>query len=308
MKNTLLYIVTVLIWGTTWYAIKLQVGLAPDELSILCRAILAAICLVGWCNLRGMSLRFEPRDHLFLCGLGLSMFSLHYLFVYSASAYLVSGLIAVVFSGVSFLSIANNALFFRAKPSINVCLGALVGISGLCVFIWHEVMGVTLGDNALTGLGLATIGTFIFSLGSSISKRNNQKGLALVPTMTIAMIYGALAMTIYTLIQGTPLVFPASTIYWASLLYLVVTGSIVAFLCYLQLIKNIGPELAGYSTELFPAVALIISSLLEGYTRSLVDFFGLLLVITGNVLVIQKASLKDILLQKLGFQEKAPST
>ena len=77
---------------------------------------------------------------------------------------------AVVFSGVSFLSIANNALFFRAKPSINVCLGALVGISGLCVFFWHEVTGVTLGDNTLTGLGLATIGTFIFSLGSSISK------------------------------------------------------------------------------------------------------------------------------------------
>src|SRR5262245_5237964 len=108
MNNVLLYIVTVLIWGTTWFAIKLQIGHAPDLISILYRAVLAALCLLAWCTIKGFSLRFKLKDHIFLCGLGLSMFSLHYLFLFNAMHYLVSGVSAIVFSSVSFFNILNN--------------------------------------------------------------------------------------------------------------------------------------------------------------------------------------------------------
>lgn len=288
MNNTILYIITVLIWGTTWYAIKLQVGLAPDEISIFYRAAFAAISLASWCRIKGFSLRFRLQDHLFLCLLGLSMFSLHYLFVYHATSYIVSGTIAVVFSGISFLSILNNYIFFRAKPSLNVILGALMGVSGLCIFFWHEISSVTLHDITIKGLSLAGIGTLIFSLGSSISKRNNKNGLDVIPAMAMGMIYGALAMAIYIALRSTPLVFPNSMVYWSSLLYLVIPGSIIAFLCYFTLVKNIGPELAGYTTVLFPVVALAISWGFEGYQWSLADLLGLVLVICGNILVMRK--------------------
>ena len=108
MNNVFLYVLTVLIWGTTWFAIKMQVGHAPNEVSIAYRAALAAILLLSWCKYKRFSLRFRLKDHLFLCALGLSMFSVHLLFVYGASQYLVSGVISVVFSIVSFLSIFYN--------------------------------------------------------------------------------------------------------------------------------------------------------------------------------------------------------
>lgn len=293
MNSTLLYIITVLIWGTTWYAIKLQVGLAPDEVSIFYRAAFAAICLVIWCYIKGFRLRFKGRDHFFLCLLGLSMFSLHYLFVYRATSYIVSGTIAVVFSGVSFLSILNNYVFFRAKPSINVVLGALIGISGLCIFFWHEVTNIDLQGTTIQGLSLAATGTLIFSLGSSISKRNNKCGLSTVPAMTMGMIYGTLAMAIYLGMKSTPLVFPSSLVYWSSLLYLVIPGSIIAFLCFLTLVKDIGPERAGYTAVLFPVVALFISASFEEYQWSMADFVGLALVICGNILVMRKKGRKQ---------------
>jgi len=288
MNIIALYILTIFIWGTTWFAIKLQIGHAPDEISILYRAFLAAICLLILCKIKGLSLRFKTKDHLFLCLLGFSMFSIHYLSVYYATNYIVSGVIAVVFSGVSFLGIVNNFIFFRIKPSLNIVLGTLIGISGLCVFFWHEVAQLSLRSETLYGLSLACIGTVIFSLGSSISKRNNQAGLPIIPSITVGTIYGTLIMIVYTILQSTPLVFPISFEYWTSLLYLVILGSVIAFLCYLKLIKEIGPELAGYTTVLFPIVALIISSMLEGYEWSLPDLIGLLLVISGNILVMQK--------------------
>ncbi|MBY0292963.1 MAG: DMT family transporter [Alphaproteobacteria bacterium] len=298
MNNAILYILVVLVWGTTWFAIKLQIGHAPDEISILYRAALAAIFLLTWCKIKKFSLRFKLGDHVFLCALGLSMFSLHNLFIYNATNYIISGIIAVIFSGVSFLSIVNNFLFFRTKPSFNVSLGALIGISGLCVFFWGEITRTTLQNNTLKGLGLAAIGTLIFSLGGSISRRNHNKGLDIIPSLAIGMVYGTFAAFIYTLAQSSPFVLPKSAVYWGSLLYLVILGSIVAFLCYLKLIKNIGPELAGYTAVLIPVVALIISSSLEEYTWSTAHLLGLVFVILGNIIVMRKKSLGEIFISK----------
>lgn len=291
ISNLSLYLLTILIWGTTWFAIKLQVGHAPDEISILYRAVLAALFLFVWCRIKGYGLRFKLKDHFFLCLLGLSMFSLHYLFVYNATNYVVSGVVAVVFSGVSFLNILNNFSFFRTKPTLNVVLGALIGITGLSIFFWDEMTHVSLRDKTLTGVTLAGIGTLIFSLGSSITKRNQKEGLENIPAMTIGMCYGALAMFLYTWGNATPFAFPSAPLYWASLLYLVIPGSVIAFGCYLKLIQNIGPERAGYTAVLFPVVALFVSWALEGYEWSKNDLIGLACVISGNILVMRKKPL-----------------
>jgi drug/metabolite transporter (DMT)-like permease len=93
-------------------------------------------------------------------------------------------------------------------------------------------------------------------------------------------------------------VLPLSITYWASLLYLVILGSIVAFLCYLKLIKNVGPELAGYTTVLFPIVALSVSSVLEGYNWSTTHLLGLAFVVFGNILVIRKKPLSELFLRR----------
>ncbi len=291
MNNAILYIINVLIWGTTCFAIKLQVGHAPHEISIFYRAALASLCLLAWCKIKGLSIRFKFKDHLFLCGLGLSMFSLHYLFIFNAAHYLVSGVIAVVFSSVSFFSIANNYLFFRIKPSLNISLGALISIAGLCVFFWHDLDQIDVQGVFLKGLIFASIGTLIFSLGSSISKRNSNQGLELIPSMAVGMVYGTIAIFIYTLTRSTQFVFPKSIVYCASLLYLALPGSIVSFICYLKLIKNIGPDLAGYTAVISPIVALIVSSAFEGYDWSFTHVIGIVCVVIGNVLVMSKKPL-----------------
>ena len=288
MNNVGLYVLTVLIWGTTWFAIKMQVGHAPNEVSIAYRAALASMFLLTWCKYKGYSLKFRLKDHFFLCGLGLSMFSVHLLFVYGASQYLVSGVISVVFSIVSFLSIFYNYVFFRAKPTLNIIMGVVIGITGICIFFWDEVSRLSYESDTILGLQLALCGTIVFALGGSISKRNHMQGIETVPAMAMGMVYGAIAATCYVLIKGSQFVLPESYAYWASLMYLVVPGSIIAFLCYMQLIKNIGPELAGYTSVLFPTVALLVSFVLEGYQGSFNDFIGFAFVLTGNVLVMRK--------------------
>jgi drug/metabolite transporter (DMT)-like permease len=289
MTNILLYATTVLIWGSTWFAIKLQIGMAPDELSILYRSILASLGLITWCKINKLSLRFPLIDHVFFFLLGLSMFSLHYLFISHATHYIISGIVAMVFSGVGFFSILHNFVFFKVKPNIPTILGIIVGMCGLCLFFWTEVTEVSMRHDTIEGLILSGAGVLIFSLGGVISKRNTNKALAIIPSITLAATYGAIVIFIYTaLIKHTQFIIPSDIIYWSSIFYLALFSTIVSSLCYLQIVKNMGPELAGYTAVVSPVIALIISSIMEGYHWSTEDLIALALVIVGNVLVISK--------------------
>lgn len=289
MQNIVLYLSTVLIWGTTWFAIKMQVGVAPDELAIVYRGIIGATGLVLWCKIKKLSLRFNALDHIYLFLLGLSMFSLHYLFIYNASHYMVSGVVAVIFSSVGFCSILNNWIFFNVRPSLYTIFGALVGISGLSLFFWHELSNISTQEQVIEGIALSSIGVLIFSLGGTISKRNTNMGLPIIPSAAIASIYGAIVMIIYTLfIKKIEFILPNNIAYWGAVIYLAVFASIISFICYFKIVQNIGPELAGYTTVVAPLIALVISSVKEGYIWSIADIFGLIFVVLGNILVLAK--------------------
>ena len=64
--DTALYATTVLVWGLSWYALKLQLGTAAPEVSVFWRFVLAAAIMMGWAVMRGAPLRWE-RSHA-LCG------------------------------------------------------------------------------------------------------------------------------------------------------------------------------------------------------------------------------------------------
>ena len=239
-------------------------------------------------NLSMHYLKMSFKNHLWIFGMGVSMFSTHFLFVYEATNYLVSGIIAVIFSGVSFLSVAYTAIYQRKLPKWNVLLGSILGTAGLGIFFADEMTTLAEKADTLTGVILCLIATAIFTFGGIISKHNQKENLSITASMAWGMTYGSIIMLIYALYKGTAFNFPQETDFWLSLWYLIIFGSLVAYLCYLQLIKNIGAELASYITVLTPIVALFISSHMEGYIWSINDLIGLMVVISGNILVIKK--------------------
>ena len=71
MSNWLLYVVTVLVWGTTWIAIEFQIGDVAPEVSVFYRYLFAAVLLFAWCRIQGRQLRFGARAHSRFILLGL---------------------------------------------------------------------------------------------------------------------------------------------------------------------------------------------------------------------------------------------
>jgi len=90
------------------------------------------------------------------------------------------------------------------------------------------------------------------------------------------------------LVQGQTFNFSFTLPYISSLLYLSIFGSVIAFGCYLTLLARIGAHKASYSTIMFPAVAVVISSFVEGFVWDIYTFTGLALMLAGNLVVLAK--------------------
>ncbi|MCG6871589.1 MAG: DMT family transporter [Gammaproteobacteria bacterium] len=285
-SSWMLYLTTVLIWGSTWYAITFQLGEVAPAVSVAYRFLIASGLLLAWCGVRGLRLRFSLREHGFMALLGLCLFSTNYVLVYFATVHLASGLVAVTFSTIVLFNVFNGALLFRTPLEAPVLAGGLVGLLGICLLFWPEVRTFSLDSSGLLGLGLALAATAVASLGNMVATRNQRAGMPVLPQNAYGMGYGGLLVAAWVVLNGQAFTFEASAGYVLSLVYLAVFGSIFAFGAYLTLLGRIGASRASYASVLFPAVALAISTVFENYHWNWVAAAGLVLVMVGNALAL----------------------
>ncbi len=288
MQNFLFYTATVLIWGSTWLAIKFQLGPVDPMLSVGYRFSLAAAILLFWCLLRRLPMRFSPAEHGFMALQGIFLFSLNYLLFYLAELQLTSGLAAVIFSTILLMNMLNGAIFLRSPLEARVIAGSCLGLLGIVLVFRPEIGSFSMDHAGLRGILLCLLATFSASLGNILSARNQKNRLPIVQTNAFGMGYGALLMLAAAWFSGKPFIIESTALYIGSLFYLAIFGSIGAVGCYLSLIGNIGADRAAYSTLLFPLVALAISTVWEGYHWTISAVTGMLFILAGNFLMLQR--------------------
>jgi len=289
-----LYGSTVIIWGTTWLAIKFQLGSVDPMVSVLYRFMAAALTLFLYCKLRGLKMRFRLKDHIFMALQGLVLFSVNYWLIYLAEVHVTSGLVAVIFSGIVFMNMINGAVLLGSPIRSNVLLGGTIGVLGIVLVFWPQLTSFSLSDQGALGLVLSVVSTFMASLGNIISARHQQNNLPVIQTNAYGMAYGAAIIGAISLISGKTFSFEMSLAYVGSLFYLSLFGTVIAFGCYLKLIGKIGADRAAYATMLFPIVALGISTVYEGYQWAPNNIIGMAVVLVGNWMVLSKRVLADL--------------
>ena len=120
MKNSMLYIVTVLIWGSTWIAIEYQINEAPVEVTLLYRFIIAFAIMLAYALWKKIPLAFDRKQHGFFVLLALLNFSMNYYILYEAQKYLNSAMTSIAFSTMLLVNIINTRIFFgvKIKPKV----------------------------------------------------------------------------------------------------------------------------------------------------------------------------------------------
>ena len=286
-SDLLLFSLPTFIWGTTWLAIKFQLGLVPPEVSVAWRFALASLLLVGWCLVRGIALPTTARAHGRLALLGFLLFGLNYVLVYKSEQHLTSGLVAVLFAFLVFWNLLGARVFFGTPAPAVVILGAVLGVAGVGLLFWPEVASVRAGDGQGAGIAFAVVATIVASGGNLYSQSLFASGVAVVPATAFGMGYAALAVLGWCAATRVPFAFDARPAYVLSLAYLALLGSVVAFVSFLTLLKRIGSGRAGYTAAVIPVTAMLASTLFEGYRWSAAAVLGMALVVAGTVLVLR---------------------
>ena len=294
----LLYIVVVLIWGSTFLGIKFQLGTVDPLHSLIYRFALAVLILLGWCRWKRLSLRIPARHHLYLFYQGACLFAINYWLVYLAEEHVTSGIVAVSFTTIIFFNIVNSRLLLKRTVERRVIWGALLGSLGICFIYYPEMSqlqpgGIRWGnidweDNAIIGLLFSLGAPLIASLGNIAATRNGQNNLPVIQTNAWSMAYGTLLMLAIAAVLGKPFTMEWSAPYLISMGYLTLFGTVIAFGCYLLLLQRIGPERAAYSALLIPLVALGLSTLFEGYQWTIAAFVGMAMILGGNYLALKR--------------------
>ena len=116
MSNSFLYLITVVIWGSTWIAINYQLGDVVPEASVSYRFALAAFILFVFATVKQLPLSFSLKQHGLFVAFGICLFGLNYLLLYTAQQHINSALTCIAFSTLMLMNLVMSFITYSNVP------------------------------------------------------------------------------------------------------------------------------------------------------------------------------------------------
>lgn len=281
-----------LIWGSTWLVITGQIDGVPPPWSVAWRFVLATAGMVAVVLATRQHLAMPLRAHGLALAVGLCQFAGNYNFVYQAERHLTSGIVAVMIG----LMIVPNAVLgrvlLRQPITARFAAGSAIAIAGIAFLLVNEARDAPVGGDVGLGIWLALGAMFAASVSNVIQAGETGRRVPLLTLIAWAMFYGTVADVALAWMLAGPPIFPTDGWYWAGTAYLAFAGSVVTFPLYYRLIREIGPGRAAYHNVLVVIVAMVLSTLFEGYRWSGLAIAGSALALIGLVVALRAKSVR----------------
>lgn len=281
MPSYALFAIASLIWGSTFFAITLELGEVPPAVSVVYRFALASLALFAFCLLRGDKLRLPWRAQRWILLQGFFTFCVSYVCTYNAEQYVVSALVAVLFALMVFWTPILSRLAFGTPIPRRTWSAGAAAIGGVTLLFWHAI------GNALRELRAGGQGHFIFGLligivasiasaaGSIVVGKVREESNNLMLSTGWSMFWGTCMVAVWCLATGQAFIMPRTASYVLGLLHLSIFGSVVAFICYFTLINRIGSNKAVYIGVITPVISVLLSIKLEHYRPGPAEWLGM---------------------------------
>ncbi len=275
-------------WGTTWIASKEGVKYIPDALQLTgIRQFIGGFIYVCFFLYKGYALpkgkEWIPILVLsflnFVMSNGLSTLALQYKI--SAGLGAIIGAIFPLWLVVIGLFISKNKIPARA------IIGLLLGFGGVCV-IFYDHLNEFLDPQFRWGIFFSLLATWTWAIATLYTKK---QALNFNPYFSLGLQMIISAVTLYSFSSATGRAVSITAIpwqSWAAIGYLVVFGSLIAFVCYLYALQNLPTEQASIYAYINPIVAMIFGSLFFNESLTVYLAVGGLVTLFG-VYMVNKA-------------------
>jgi drug/metabolite transporter (DMT)-like permease len=272
-----LYVLLVVIWSSTWVAIKIGLEDAPALLGAGVRFALAGVLLLGYAALRRRPLN---TDRLLAVILGLLPFAFCYGLVYWGEQYIPSGLTAVLFGVMPLYTAILAAALLQDEPlRARVILGVALALAGLSL-AFAESLELGSEQGAALGAAAVVLSPLGAALGNIAIKRRAQQLDAIVLNGWAMLVGGVLLLGASAVTEDWgEAVWGAKAI--GSIVYLAVVGSAIAFVVLTILLREMSAQASSFIALMIPFGALAFGAVLYDEAITAQAIAGAALVAAG---------------------------
>lgn len=275
------------IWGSTWLAIKFGVEAVPTFLSASLRFVVAATVLLALTAAFRRKLPGTRTEWGVVVFVGIVLFVGDYGLIYWGEANGVeSGLSAVLFATMPLLTaLVAHALLRRERLTAQKLLGTAIGFGGV-VLIFRGQLG-SAGLEKFFPM-LAIVLASVCGAVATVAIKRWGHGLDGFAFNGLAMAVGAAGLAAISLSNGEPWAMPAWPGGLGPILYLGLAGSVVTFVTYLWLLRQIEATSVSFIALITPIVALVLGFAFANEALDALDVIGTAVTLLGIYLSLSK--------------------
>ena len=266
LKVAVTYSVCAATWGTTWFAIRVCIapGGYPTYEAAAIRFSVAVLVIAALGAFGLVRLKQQTKQHVrWLTAAGIFN-AVGYALVFAGEQTVPGSVAAVLFASLPLIT-AMVSVATRTEPiSFGQVFGAVVSFLGIAIIFWDR-----LRVSHQQAIGVVMI---LFAVVSSagyalIFKRKTRDAHSMSATL-IFLASTATGLWCVSLAQGWhALPSPLPLKPTLALLYMSVFGSVIAFACYIYLMKQVSMMAVATLVMIEPVIALVIDHLWEHQVR-----------------------------------------
>jgi drug/metabolite transporter (DMT)-like permease len=290
-----------LIWGSTYLGIMIAIKSIPPFFMVAARFLGAGIILFTWCLFQGEKL---PSFKTF-CTIGLGGILMLFLgngAVTWSEQYVPTGLAAIVVASVPLWFVLLDKKHWKYNFSNKfIIAGIIVGFAGvLMLFTGKGSIDLSGSKMKVISFFVLIVGTIGWAVGSLYSKYKvveASTSMKVAVQMIVAGIVGVLA----AILRNEQKDFVMSNVSWPSiiaLLYLVIMGSLVAYMSYIWLLSVRPASLVGTYAYVNPVVAVFLGWLILDEAITTQQVVALVVILAGVILVNFSSDKKKVAEEK----------
>jgi len=287
--------VVCILWGTTWVASKQGVKYMPPLQLSGMRQTIAGLLYIIYFVSKGAK---WPRGREWyivgvlsflniLCSNGLTTWGVKYI---------SAGLGAIIAATFPLWMVIIGLFSSKERIPINALRGFLLGFAGICV-IFYEHLNDFLKPEFLFGISISLTASWTWALGTIFTKREARD---FNPYFSLGLQMFLAGLVLLAGSYSTGKVIPLQEIPWQSwtaIGYLVLAGSVLAFLAYLYALQHLSVEQMSIYAYINPVVAVVLGSLL--FSEHLTTF-----IIAGGLITLYGVYMINTALRKVVPREE----
>ena len=283
LKVVAAYLVVCIVWGSTYLAIRIGVSEFPPELFSGIRNLVAGSAMLLYARIKGLEFPKSRTDIRRLATVGVLLLCGSMGLVSWAEQWVHSGVVSLVLAASPLVMALMEIILYRENIlGISGWAGLLTGFAGVGILVLSA--SATGSIDALGGT-LVVLATLFWSAGSVYSRRFKAAG-SIAAHIGIQMLAAGIGMTTAGLLLGEAARVRFTAKSMAAMLYLIIFGSILAYSCYIYVLRHWPAARAATYAYINPLVAVTLGFLVLGEPVTYYTVISMA-VILGGVITVQ---------------------